>query len=222
MTGLKLWIAILILFAPAAVLGSMGSVRFPFPRTQMGTPLFDSAQRHISRTDHNRPLVKIPEKKYDSLARFPPRGGQDANALVKIVGTIVQILISGGKMVLPPVMTFAQFLVGFYRSLPMDAIIAQIGLVYCFAGGYYPTLFSSLQAAQHCGWPVMIAAIRDLTEEAIKAIDELTAAENASAPLSRRDLYLENTNIVLKTVDPMKVGIVEVACLLSIHSLACL
>jgi hypothetical protein len=94
--------------------------------------------------------------------------------------------------------------VNFYRALPQDAILAQVGLVYCFAGGYYPTLFSSLQAARHCGLEIMVAAIQDLTDEAIKVID--ATADIPVDEWSRRDLFLHQTNIVLKTVDPVKIN----------------
>merc|ERR1711865_923277 len=52
-----------------------------------------------------------------------------------------------GKLVLPPLVGAVTGIIQFYQALPMDAITAQIGMVYCFLGGYYPTLFSSLQAA---------------------------------------------------------------------------
>jgi hypothetical protein len=86
----------------------------------------------------------------------------------------------------------------------MDAIIAQVGLVYCFLGGYYPTLFSSLQAARYCGWHIMVAAISDLVEEAMKVID---ATEDMDwDTMSAREKFFEQTDIVLKTVDPMKIN----------------
>jgi hypothetical protein len=107
-------------------------------------------------------------------------------------------------MVLPPSVAVIKGVVQFYRALPMDAITAQIGLVYCFLGGYYPTLFSSLQAAQYCGFQVMVAALTDLTEEAIKVID--ATADLGWDDLSRKDIFLQQTNIVLKTVDPIKIN----------------
>lgn len=92
----------------------------------------------------------------------------------------------------------------FYNSLPMDAIIAQIGLVHCFLGGYYPTLFSSLQAARYCGWHIMVNAISDLIDEAMKVID---ATEDMDwDTMSPREKFFEQTDIVLRTVDPMKIN----------------
>ena len=135
-----------------------------------------------------------------------PRGGQEeaGGSFVRVVGTVIQILISCGKAVLPPAVSLIRGVIRFYRSLPVDAVTAQVGLIYCFAGGYYPTLFSSLQAAEHCGWRVMIHAIDDLTEEAIKVINATT--DLSSEIPERRDLFIKHTNIVLKTVDPMKIN----------------
>ena len=116
-----------------------------------------------------------------------PRGGQTmdnnnnnnnnigvaAGVFVKAVRTVTYIVIGCGKLILPPVVAVTKFIVGVYAALPKDAIVAQVGLVSCFAGGYYPTLFSSLNAAQQCGWNIMIDAISDLTHEAIRVIEAL-------------------------------------------------
>ena len=141
---------------------------------------------------------------------------------VRTIGTVTQLLISAGKAVLPPLVGLVRGIVVFYRALPMDAIHAQIGLVYCFLGGYYPTLFSSLQAAKHCGWNVAVEAISDLTDEAIKVIDEIEDASmeweddngfsydygynNNNNNNNKRALFLRQTHIVLKTVDPAKIN----------------
>ena len=165
---------------------------------------------------------KVPLKDRISQALVASRGGAAASStggraggdlfprhdpidcVVRVVGTVTQALISLGKTVLPPTIRLIGSVVGFYRALPQDAILAQVGLVYCFAGGYYPTLFSSLQAARHCGLDIMVAAIQDLTDEAVKVIDA-----TADIPLdewSRREVFLYQTNIVIKTVDPVKIN----------------
>lgn len=152
------------------------------------------------------PSKRIKETKVKIDQTLKPRGGQEDSrgVLVRWVGTATQTLISCGRVVLPPTVAVIRGVVGFYRALPIDAVVAQIGLVYCFAGGYYPTLFSSLQAAQHCGWNVMVEAIQDLTHEAIKVID--ATADLSSESFSRRALFLQQTNIVLKTADPLKIN----------------
>ena len=50
----------------------------------------------------------------------------------------------------------------------------------------------------------MVAAISDLTEEALNVIEEVE--EESSNHSNKKDLFLQQTNIVLKTVDPMKIN----------------
>ena len=134
------------------------------------------------------------------------------HSFVKIIGTITQLLISAGKTVLPALVAVTRSILSVYRALPMEAIAAQIGLVYCFLGGYYPTLFSSLQAAKYCGWHIMVKAIAELTEEATLVIDELEDAGVWDNPdrhhhqQNPRDVFLKQTHIVLTTVDPVKIN----------------
>jgi hypothetical protein len=154
-----------------------------------------------------------------------PRGGQVDMAtavaipknVIKFVATVTQVLIQCGNVVLPPVVAIISLVVNFYRALPKDAIVAQVGLVYCFAGGYYPTLFSSLSAAQQFGWHVMVAALQDLTLEAIAVIRALEEHEAKTSSLSsfftssgdnksRALLFRQKTGVVLATVDPVKIN----------------
>jgi hypothetical protein len=168
------------------------------------------------------PDCSVKEHGLVSISSHLPRGGNvggtyfegnesnnfvfddSSSPLVRTVGVVMQILISLGRMMLPPTVGVIKGVVKFYRSLPIDAITAQIGLVYCFLGGYYPTLFSSLQAARYCGFQIMLDALADLTEEAIKVID--ATADLGWDNLNRKDLFLRQTNIVLKTVDPVKIN----------------
>ena len=152
-----------------------------------------------------------------------PRGGQSLpgegeggiDTFVQGVTTVTNILVQAGSLVLPPLFAVTKTIVAFYRALPKDAIVAQVGLVYCFAGGYYPTLFSSLQAAQQYGWNVMVEAIEDLAEEAIRAIEALEQDEAMSAskfggtPINGADMaqsFRKKTGIVMAAVDPMKIN----------------
>ncbi|KAL3929428.1 MAG: hypothetical protein SGBAC_012212, partial [Bacillariaceae sp.] len=157
-------------------------------------PIPDAASSEISTTNIDA-----------ALTNNVPRGGEETiDVVVRVVGTLTQTLISCGRVILPPTFACAKGVVNFYRALPIDAVIAQVGLAYCFAGGYYPTLFSSLEAARHCGWQVMVEAVGDLTEEAIKVID--ATAELPKDSFERKELFMRQTNIVLKTVDPMKIN----------------
>jgi hypothetical protein len=186
----------------------------------------------ITSSLHGRPIVaaavpSLLQQQQVAVTNFP-RGGYErisswqgfedaaptpSSSFVKVLGTITQLLISMGRAVLPPLVGAMTGIVKFYQALPMDAITAQIGMVYCFLGGYYPTLFSSLQAAKYCGWKVMVRAVSDLTDEAIKVIDEMEDSgvldgnnNNSDNEDGKNNLFLRQTHIVLKTVDPAKIN----------------
>eukprot|EP00531_Pseudo-nitzschia_arenysensis_P010124 CAMPEP_0116143148 /NCGR_PEP_ID=MMETSP0329-20121206/15293_1 /TAXON_ID=697910 /ORGANISM="Pseudo-nitzschia arenysensis, Strain B593" /LENGTH=427 /DNA_ID=CAMNT_0003638443 /DNA_START=18 /DNA_END=1301 /DNA_ORIENTATION=+ len=179
------------------------------PKVSSLPPIASSSHR----LDPIRQLPRGGSTSYGHAGYSPHR--TPSPSLVRILGTITQLLVSAGKAVLPPLVTIVRAIAKLYRSLPMDAITAQVGLVYCFLGGYYPTLFSSLQAAKYCGWNIMVKAISDLTEEALLVIDELdhagvwdpnfNEANGTSAPNSR-EAFLKQTHIVLTTVDPAKLN----------------
>ena len=154
---------------------------------------------------------------------LPPRGGESAtptilppgvDGFIHVVTTVTNILVQMGSLVLPPVVGVAKAVVGLYRALPKDAIIAGSGLMFCFAGGYYPTLFSSIQAAQQYGWDVMVEALQDLADEAILVIDTLEADEKVKTStygIEMDDASMlrslrRKTSLVMATVDPMKIN----------------
>ena len=199
------------------------------------SPVFNDNSKSSYRKNPKR---KRPLKSYDGCedddddsnnpalsrnSRFPPRGGEKADlnilppgvdGFVTVVATVTNIIIQMGSLVLPPAVGVARAIFGFYRALPKDAIVAQVGLVYCFAGGYYPTLFSSLQAAQQYGWNVMVEALQDLADEAILVIDALEADEKVNASkfgmnvdeASMLRSLRKKTGLVMATVDPMKIN----------------
>lgn len=211
-----------------------GSVGSPWGMGRSGGSLYhDRHRRHRHHRNNNdshlgRSVVAavVPRSFHDTsqqqvAATKFPRGGYEliaaptpSSSFVKVLGTITQLLISMGKLVLPPLVGAVTGIIQFYQALPMDAITAQIGMVYCFLGGYYPTLFSSLQAAKYCGWKVMVRAVKDLTDEAIKVIDEMEDSgvldgDNNDTMIDEdgnSNLFLRQTHIVLKTVDPAKIN----------------
>jgi hypothetical protein len=150
---------------------------------------------------------------------FILRGGESftpANPIGKVpLDRIVAFLVRGVTVtvqrVLPPLVGVVKSVLVTYRLLPQDALIAQVGMVYCCCGGCYPTLFAAVQAARNCGAEPMIRAIRDLTDQAIVAV-EATAAETASSHQdhdqgrqSAREIFFQTTRIVMRSVDPVKV-----------------
>lgn len=168
---------------------------------QRGSPPWRRNQSIESALKFSQGVPKIQEE--SCVSRM--RGGRESNNFEQNVATVVDILASTCRAVLPPVVAAVRGINRFYRAMPLDAVIAQVGLVYCFAGGYYPTLFSALQAARYCGWDAMVGALDDLTEEAGAAIDAVASEEHGYGR-SARDIFTEKTMVVLATVDPMKIN----------------
>lgn len=59
-----------------------------------------------------------------------------------------------------------------WSKLDDDVITAIIGFVFCFFGGFFPTLFSAVQAAEQAGRATLVEAVSDLASEAVIIIDE--------------------------------------------------
>jgi len=123
------------------------------------------------------------------------------SALDATVRTVLQVVTTTCRTLLPPTVAFVRSVAKVYAALPTDAILAQVGLVYCFAGGYFPTLFAALQAAQHCGWEVAVEAVDDLVDEGLAAVQACDYTASTA-----RELLTENTKIVLATIDPVKIN----------------
>eukprot|EP00546_Thalassionema_frauenfeldii_P019646 CAMPEP_0178900974 /NCGR_PEP_ID=MMETSP0786-20121207/3762_1 /TAXON_ID=186022 /ORGANISM="Thalassionema frauenfeldii, Strain CCMP 1798" /LENGTH=372 /DNA_ID=CAMNT_0020572019 /DNA_START=405 /DNA_END=1520 /DNA_ORIENTATION=+ len=106
---------------------------------------------------------------------------------------------------LPPLFAAVRSITSFYRSLPKDALIAQIGLVYCFCGGCYPVLFAAIQAAKVAGLKDMLSALNDLIDEATIAT-ETAKKENQYETTSFQDALSKTTVVVMKAIDPVKIN----------------
>lgn len=153
--------------------------------------------------------------KHHSLASSTaliPRGGNTAvggtlpfpqtGSLDLIVKLSFQLLTTFCRIALPIMVTTTRAVAAFYSRLPTDLVKAQAGLAYCFAGGYFPTLFAALQAAQHCGWKPMVRAVNDLAGEAMQAVQ---ACKHTVAATSR-EIFMANTKVVMSTIDPIKIN----------------
>jgi hypothetical protein len=129
---------------------------------------------------------------------------------------VLDILTTTCSVVLPPVVAVTQTVSDLYRALPRDALLAQVGLVYCLAGGYFPTLFAAVSAAQHCGMAVVVDATSDLIDEAVRAVEAASASSSSQSssswgsssnePPTARQIVQQKTLIVLATIDPVKIN----------------
>jgi len=59
-----------------------------------------------------------------------------------------------------------------YKKLSGDEVSLLLGMILCFFGGVYPTLFAAIEAAKHGGAEVLKSSIKDLADEAIVIIEE--------------------------------------------------
>lgn len=182
------------------------------PQTAMHPSLpFSRRSPHLPVEDKDDPMKSedYPKKSISDVLRLS--GGQAPSGLEKTIGTVAGCVAAGVRMTLPPVVACARGVITFYRALPRDAILAQAGLVYCFAGGYYPTLFTGLQAARQCGWETAVQAVDDLAQEASKAVQASTDDLKSSwgkddTPKNAREIFRQKTKIVFATVDPVKIN----------------
>jgi hypothetical protein len=175
----------------------------PQPSSWLGNTKHTSVSS--SRVRRLPSALQVDDAKKKSAVSSVARGGrQAAGNFEKTVESIVNIVVSVCQTILPPFFEFGRIVTAFYRCLPMDTIIAQAGLVYCFAGGYYPTLFAALSAAQQCGWENMVQALDDLAEQTMLAIDAASVSKQGQSS-SYRDVITQKTMVVLATIDPVKV-----------------
>uniref|UniRef100_A0A7S1BF05 Uncharacterized protein n=1 Tax=Corethron hystrix TaxID=216773 RepID=A0A7S1BF05_9STRA len=102
-----------------------------------------------------------------------------------------------------------------YRRLPHDGLHALLGLIFCFFGGIYPTLFAALQAAKHGGWENTKAAVADLSREAAVILeesrkdDEVDDDDDGVADVLQIDgkaLAKRKAQLVLEKCDPAKIN----------------
>ena len=197
-----------------ATMGGRLSPRLP----PNGTTMQQSRRRTWKRS---HPVLSTTKRPYwnskssysqqDSISRLRA-GGQAAapttatTGLDQVVRALLDMFTSCVRVVLPPIVACAKAIIAFYRTLPMDAIIAQTGLVYAFAGGYYPVLFATLNAAQHSGWQTMLRALQDLTEEAQVGLEAATKAQPQDPSLTAKQVFRQKTMVVLASVDPVKIN----------------
>ena len=177
----------------------------------MGTPIDSTtAMRHFKRRLPAEETSSIVSTLRSKNMNMPVRGGANlASTNMKlpfqqVVAMVVEALTTATRKVLPPVVAVVRAIVGFYRILPKDALIAQVGLVYCFWGGCFPTLFAAIQAARQCGVQPMMRAISDLTDQAVVAVEATKdkISYNAQTP---REIFIQTTMVVMQSVDPVKV-----------------
>lgn len=115
---------------------------------------------------------------------------------------------------LPLVITWGSKAVELYSKLPQNFIEFLIGCIFCFFGGVYPTLFAAVQAAENGGRKAVMAALKDLSDEAMKIIeaskkdddvDEDKDGKKDVEQISGQEFVRRKTLLVLKKMNPDKI-----------------
>lgn len=101
------------------------------------------------------------DSKKDDKQNIQEELGNAAEKLEKFVKPIFNAVV----IVLPFLIKYIQVLFSMYSKLPDDLAAIVIGLIFCFFGGLYPTLFAALQAAKLSGWDSLVTAFMDLNKE---------------------------------------------------------
>uniref|UniRef100_A0A7S4I9Z4 Uncharacterized protein n=1 Tax=Odontella aurita TaxID=265563 RepID=A0A7S4I9Z4_9STRA len=117
--------------------------------------------------------------------------------------------------VFPYVVSFGRQAHDIYVKLPVDYAHFLIGVIFCFFGGLYPTLFAAVIAAEHGGRRTLMKALNELTEEATKIIeaskkdddlDEDGDGKKDVDQLAGKELLARKAKLIMTKMDPEKVN----------------
>lgn len=116
---------------------------------------------------------------------------------------------------IPIVINVAQAGYKVYKRLPMDWAQLLIGAILCFFGGFYPTVFAALQAAEHGGLSTVRNALSAISEE-ITIIVEENKKDDAkdddgdgvadTNQITGKELVKRKVKLVLTKMNPEKVN----------------
>jgi len=102
-----------------------------------------------------------------------------------------------------------------YKRLPIEYVTLIFGAVLCFFGGFYPTVFAALQAAEHGGLTTVRQALSALSEEIVIIVEENKKDNKVDADgdgiadaqqLEGQELVKRKVMLVLAKVNPEKVN----------------
>lgn len=118
------------------------------------------------------------------------------------------------EVAIPIFITYCQKAHEFYCKLSQDAIKFILGMILCFFGGVFPTLFAALEAAKHGGLMILKDSLTDLAEEATVIIEASKKDDDADATgdgvkdvdqLTPKELLMRKGKLVLIKMNPKKV-----------------
>mmetsp|Transcript_50381 Transcript_50381/g.58810 ORF Transcript_50381/g.58810 Transcript_50381/m.58810 type:complete len:317 (-) Transcript_50381:105-1055(-) len=115
---------------------------------------------------------------------------------------------------LPFVIEWVQKGYDIWVKIPSDVARLIVGIIFCFFGGVYPTLFAAIQAVKAGGFNVLQEAIIDLTEEAQKIMeaskkdDDVDADKDGTPDVEQigdEELIIRKMSLVVTKMNPAKV-----------------
>jgi len=114
----------------------------------------------------------------------------------------------------PYFIQFVQYANQVYKTLSGDEVQLLVGLILCFFGGVYPTLFAAIEAAKHGGSNIVKSSLKDLAEEALIIIEESKKDDTKDDDgdgvadvdeVKPKELLQRKIQLVLKKMNPQKV-----------------
>eukprot|EP00581_Thalassiosira_minuscula_P028149 CAMPEP_0183756318 /NCGR_PEP_ID=MMETSP0739-20130205/4933_1 /TAXON_ID=385413 /ORGANISM="Thalassiosira miniscula, Strain CCMP1093" /LENGTH=231 /DNA_ID=CAMNT_0025993465 /DNA_START=203 /DNA_END=895 /DNA_ORIENTATION=+ len=137
--------------------------------------------------------------------------GEKTEKVEKLAGPLLNFVFTA----IPIIINACQAVYKIYVRLPIEYVYLLIGAVMCFMGGFYPTVFAALQAAEHGGLATVRKALSALSEEimviveANKKDDQVDADGDGIADakqISGRELLRRKVKLVLAKMNPEKVN----------------
>lgn len=92
-------------------------------------------------------------------------------AATKTLQTVARPLLQAISFALPIIISVSSKLWAFYKTLPQNVIRFWTGFIFCFFGGLYPVTFAAVQAAEHGGRKLVVEALSELSDEAVKILE---------------------------------------------------
>jgi len=138
----------------------------------------------------------------------------------QLIQTFARPVLNFVFAAIPPVIQACQKGYSVYCQLPLNHVQLLIGAVMCFFGGFYPTLFAALQAANHGGLRTLQESLKALSQEATIIIHE-NEKDNTTDDdgdgiadadqMDGRELVKRKFKLVLTKMNPEKVNVAIVS-----------
>jgi hypothetical protein len=147
------------------------------------------------------------KKKTDDAAKKAAEIAEKLQGLTKPVLNAVVVAI-------PLIIKYGRLGRQALEKLPANAFNFLVGFIFCFFGGLYPVLFAAIQAAEYGGRKAVMSAIRDISDEAVKIIDESKKDDKVDADgdgkadvddLAAKEFVQRKFLLVMKKMDPHKI-----------------